>query len=48
MEIDKLWRGGHNYLKWVAIFEKIGDTLPRTLKNLAVGFDKVVTMTTYK
>lgn len=48
METDKLWRGGRNYLKWVAIFAKIEDNLPPTLKNLAVGFDKVVTMATHK
>ena len=34
MEIDRLWRGGRNYLKWVAIFAKIGDNLPPTLKGL--------------
>ena len=48
MKINKLWRGGRNYLKWVAIFAKIGDNLPPSLRNLVVGLDKVVIMATSK
>ena len=48
MEIDKSGRGSCNYLKWVAIFAKIGDNLPPTLRNLTVGLDKMVAMATSK
>ena len=41
MEIDKFWRGGRNYLKWVAIFAKIGDNLPSTLRSLIADLEKV-------